>query len=319
MQKVSLEAQVNESQAGSRLDQVAAELFPDYSRARLQKWIKQGKLLVNGVKSQSKQKLLGDEQLSINAELETQEKWQAEELPLDIVFEDDDFLVLNKTAGIVVHPAAGNHSGTLLNALLHHCPELGNIPRAGIIHRLDKDTSGLLVVAKTLSSHQTLVADLQARELNREYQALVCGLVTAGGQVDQPLGRHPVQRKKRAVVHGSAGKHAVTHYRVLQKFRAHSLLQVKLETGRTHQIRVHMAHLGYPLLGDPLYGGRLKIPKAASPALIECLKTFKRQALHAWKLGFMHPRTAQYMEWEAPLPADMQTLISILAEDNAHV
>jgi 23S rRNA pseudouridine1911/1915/1917 synthase len=319
MQKVSLEAQVNEVQAGSRLDQAAAELFPDYSRARLQKWIKQGKLLVNGEKSQSKQKLLGDERLSINAILEVQKKWQAEELPLDIVHEDADILVLNKAAGIVVHPAAGNHSGTLLNALLHHCPELMNIPRAGIIHRLDKDTSGLLVVAKTLSSHQTLVADIQARELNREYQALVCGLVTAGGQVDQPLGRHPVQRKKRAVVHGSAGKPAMTHYRVLQKFRAHSLLQVKLETGRTHQIRVHMAHLGYPLLGDPLYGGRLKIPKAASPALIGCLKTFKRQALHAWKLGFMHPSMAKYMEWEAPSPTDMQSLISILAEDNTHV
>jgi 23S rRNA pseudouridine1911/1915/1917 synthase len=319
MQKVSLEAQVNEVQAGSRLDQAAAELFPDYSRARLQKWIKQGKLLVNGEKSQSKQKLLGDERLSINAILEVQKKWQAEELPLDIVHEDADILVLNKAAGIVVHPAAGNHSGTLLNALLHHCPELMNIPRAGIIHRLDKDTSGLLVVAKTLSSHQTLVADIQARELNREYQALVCGLVTAGGQVDQPLGRHPVQRKKRAVVHGSAGKPAMTHYRVLQKFRAHTLLQVKLETGRTHQIRVHMAHLGYPLLGDPLYGGRLKIPKAASPALIGCLKTFKRQALHAWKLGFMHPSMAKYMEWEAPSPTDMQSLISILAEDNTHV
>jgi 23S rRNA pseudouridine1911/1915/1917 synthase len=319
MQKVSLEAQVNEVQAGSRLDQAAAELFPDYSRARLQKWIKQGKLLVNGEKSQSKQKLLGDERLSINAILEVQKKWQAEELPLDIVHEDADILVLNKAAGIVVHPAAGNHSGTLLNALLHHCPELMNIPRAGIIHRLDKDTSGLLVVAKTLSSHQTLVADIQARELNREYQALVCGLVTAGGQVDQPLGRHPVQRKKRAVVHGSAGKPAMTHYRVLQKFRAHSLLQVKLETGRTHQIRVHMAHLGYPLLGDPLYGGRLKIPKAASPALIGCLKTFKRQALHAWKLGFMHPSMAKYMEWEAPSPTDMQSLISIIAEDNTHV
>ncbi len=319
MQKVSLEAQVNEYQAGSRLDQVAAELFPDYSRARLQKWIKQGKLLVNGEKSQSKQKLLGDEQLSINATLEAQQEWQAEALPLDIVFEDADIMVLNKAAGIVVHPAAGNHSGTLLNALLHHCPELANIPRAGIIHRLDKDTTGLLVVAKTLSSHQALVADLQARELNREYQALVCGLVTAGGQVDEPLGRHPVQRKKRAVVRGSAGKHAVTHYRVLKKFRAHSLLQVKLETGRTHQIRVHMAHLGYPLLGDPLYGGRLKLPKAASPALIECLKTFKRQALHAWKLGFMHPSTAQYMEWEVKLPDDMQSLISILEEDNALV
>ncbi len=319
MQKVSLQAQVNSRQAGLRLDQAAAELFPDYSRARLQKWIKEGHLLVNGQPGQSKQKLLGDEMLSVNAALEAQQQWQAEALPLEIVFEDSSLLVINKMAGVVVHPAAGNYSGTLLNALLHHCPELANLPRAGIVHRLDKDTSGLLVVAKTLSSHQALTASIQRRQVKREYQAVVCGLVTAGGEVNEPLGRHPVLRKKRAVVHGSGGKMAVTHYRVLQKFRAHTLLQVNLETGRTHQIRVHMAHLGFPLLGDPLYGGRLKLPAGASPALIDSLQQFRRQALHAWKLGLVHPHTDEYLDWEAPLPADMQALLAVLEDDYASI
>lgn len=319
MQKVSLQAQVNSRQAGLRLDQAAAELFPDYSRARLQKWIKDGQLLVNGYPGQSKQKLLGDEMLSVNAALEAQQQWQAEALPLEVVFEDSSLLVINKAAGIVVHPAAGNYSGTLLNALLHHCPELANLPRAGIVHRLDKDTSGLLVVAKTLSSHQALTASIQRRQVKREYQAVVCGLVTAGGEVNEPLGRHPVLRKKRAVVHGSGGKMSVTHYRVLQKFRAHTLLQVNLETGRTHQIRVHMAHLGFPLLGDPLYGGRLKLPAGASPALIDSLQQFRRQALHAWKLGLVHPHTDEYLDWEAPLPADMQALLAVLEDDYASI
>ncbi len=316
MQKVSLQAQVNTEQAGQRLDQAAAELFPDYSRARLQKWIKQGQLLVNGQPGQSKQKLMGDELLSVNASLEAQQAWQAENLPLDILFEDSSLLVLNKASGLVVHPAAGNYTGTLLNALLHHCPELASIPRAGIVHRLDKDTSGLLVVAKNLGAHQALTASIQRREVNREYQAIVSGLVTAGGEINEPLGRHPVQRKKRAVVQGSGGKTAITHYRVLQKFRAHTLLQVKLETGRTHQIRVHMAYLGFPLLGDPVYGGRLKLPAGASPALISSLQQFRRQALHAWKLGLEHPDSGEYLEWKAPLPADMQALLAVLEDDH---
>ena len=318
MQKFSLEAKVAMEQAGSRLDQVAAALFPDYSRARLQQCIKEGQLLVDGDTAQNKQKLYGGELISLTLANAHQEQWQAEELPIEIVYEDESLLIINKAAGFVVHPAAGNYTGTLLNALLYHYPELGKLPRAGIVHRLDKETSGLMVVARNLVAHQALVGMIQAREVSREYQAVVNGLVTAGGTVDAALGRHPVLRTKRAVVSGSAGKNAVTHYRILNKFRAHSHLQVKLETGRTHQIRVHMAHIGFPLVGDPMYGGRLKLPKAASPELIACLKGFKRQALHAWRLGFQHPETGESMEWEAEIPADMQELIRILAEDYAY-
>ena len=214
--------------------------------------------------------------------------------------------MINKQAGLVVHPAAGNRSGTLLNGLLHHCPELGQIPRAGIVHRLDKETSGLMVVAKTLESHLALVQQLRDKEVSRIYQAVVCGLVTAGGKIDEPLGRHPVHRTKRAVSHGADAREAVSHYRVLQKFRSHTLVQVTLETGRTHQIRVHMTHLGFPLVGDPVYGGRPRIPKGSSPELISYLEKFKRQALHAWQLGIDSSQTGEAMSWQADIPEDMQ-------------
>ncbi len=316
MQKFSVEAKVSDEHSGARLDQVAAVLFSDFSRSRLQSWIKQGKLLVDGNAVQTRHKLLGGEVLSLDAELEEQEKWHPEELPLDIIFEDESLLIINKPVGLVVHPAAGNYTGTLLNALLYRYPELNDIPRAGIVHRLDKDTSGLMVVAKTLSSHNALVEMIQAREFNREYQAVCNGLVTAGGMVEAHLGRHPVHRKKRAVVSELNGKHALTHYRVMQKFRSHTHLSVKLETGRTHQIRVHMTHIGFPLVGDALYGGRMKLPKGASPELISFLTHFKRQALHAWKLGFVHPELDEYMEWEVAPPVDMQELLTVLANDN---
>jgi len=316
MEKFYLEAKVSSEQAGLRLDQVASSLFPDYSRVRLQSWIQQGNLLVDGKKAKNRQKLLGDELITLSAVQEVQEQWQAESIPLDIIHEDDSILVINKAAGLVVHPAAGNYSGTLLNALLHHYPELETIPRAGIVHRLDKETSGLMVVARTLPSHLSLIEQIQAREVSREYQAVTTGLVTAGGSVDAPLGRHPVHRTKRAVVSEQSGKAAITHYRVIKKFRAHTHLAVKLETGRTHQIRVHMAYLGFPLIGDQVYGGRPKIPKAASPDLIDMIKNFKRQALHAWKLGLQHPETGELLSWEAELPQDMQQLLSVLSEDN---
>lgn len=318
-EKFLLNATVAPDMAGMRLDQAAAALFPDFSRGRLQAWIKAGKLQVNGSSARSKDKLLGGEALSLQAESEARDEWQAEDIPLDIVYEDEALLVLNKPVGLVVHPAAGNRQGTLLNALLHHAPGLEQLPRAGIVHRLDKDTSGLMVVAKTLASHAALVAQLQEREIQRQYQAVVTGVVTAGGEVDVPLGRHPRQRTKRAVVHGAGGKPARTHYRVLAKYRHHSLLRLKLETGRTHQIRVHMAHIGYPLVGDQTYGGRLKLPKACTPELREYLQQFKRQALHAFCLGLVHPETLDYVEWQATLPEDIERLLSALAEDQSDV
>ncbi len=315
MEKFYLEGEVSFEHSGLRLDQIASAMFPNFSRARIQTWIKDGSLLVDGKQAKNKQKLLGGELITLSAHQESQEQWQAEPLPLDVLYEDESLLIINKPAGLVVHPAAGNYSGTLLNALLHHYPESGKIPRAGIVHRLDKETSGLMVVARTLESHQFLIEQIQAREISREYQAVAVGLVTAGGTIDAPLGRHPVHRTKRAVVSEQSGKNALTHYRVLKKFRAHTHLLVKLETGRTHQIRVHLAHIGFPLVGDQVYGGRPKVPKAASPALIAMIAAFKRQALHAWKLGLQHPATGEYMEWETDLPQDMLQLLSVLNED----
>jgi 23S rRNA pseudouridine1911/1915/1917 synthase len=316
-EKFTLEALVAESHRGSRLDQVAADLFPDFSRARLQQWIKEGCLTVNGRQAKPKDKVMGGERLDLIAEIEAESGHEAEAISLDIIYEDDDLLVINKPAGLVVHPGAGNRTGTLLNALLHHDPGLEQIPRAGIVHRLDKETTGLMVVARTLKAHQDLVEQLRLREVRREYLAIVCGVVTAGGTVDAPLGRHPVQRKKRAVSEAQDARPAVTHYRVEQKFRSHTLLSCSLETGRTHQIRVHMAHIGFPLLGDPTYGGRLKLPRGASPSLISAIQQFKRQALHAWRLGLVHPETLDDMEWEVPLPDDMNSLLEVLAEDSA--
>lgn len=311
-----VDAEVPLEVAGQRLDQVAPQLFPDFSRSRLQSWIKLGNLQVDGKSARGKDKLNGGETLTLAAVLEQQNHWQPEPIPFDIVYEDEALIVINKQAGLVVHPAAGNRSGTLLNGLLHHCPELGQIPRAGIVHRLDKDTSGLMVVAKTLESHLALVQQLRDKEVSRIYQAVVCGLVTAGGKIDEPLGRHPVHRIKRAVSHGADAREAVSHYRVLQKFRSHTLVQVTLETGRTHQIRVHMTHLGFPLVGDPVYGGRPRIPKGSSPELISYLEKFKRQALHAWQLGLTHPQTGEAMSWQADIPEDMQALLELLETDN---
>lgn len=311
-----LQATVPETLSGQRLDQVAAALFSDYSRARLQQWIRDGELLVNGAVLKPKARLLAGDQLALapGPLPDSTKAWQQPEaMPLDIVFEDESLLVINKPVGMVVHPAAGNHAGTLLNGLLHHCPALQKIPRAGIVHRLDKDTSGLMVVAKTLPAHHSLVSQLQARAVEREYLAVACGVLTGGGTVDLPLGRHPVQRKKQAVVEG--GKRAVTHYRVLERYRAHTLLQVNLETGRTHQIRVHMSHLRHPLVGDSLYGGRLRIPAGCSVSLATLLREFPRQALHARRLSLQHPQAATPCVWEAPVPVDMQQLLDVLRAD----
>jgi 23S rRNA pseudouridine1911/1915/1917 synthase len=306
-----LSAQVPVGMYGQRFDQVAAELFPDFSRSRLQSWIRDGQLTLDGRVAKPNAKVIGGEVLDLNAELEAQGTWEPEPIDLNIVYEDDHLLVINKPAGLVVHPAAGNYTGTLLNALLNHVPDLINLPRAGIVHRLDKETTGLMVVAKTLQAHGDLVEQLAERSVSREYEAVAVGAMTGGGTVDAPMGRHPTQRKLMAVL-SQGGKRAVTHYRVLTRFPHHTHIRVKLETGRTHQIRVHMAHIGFPLVGDATYGKRFKIPKGATEELIETLKAFPRQALHAANLGLEHPATGEYCEWSAPLPADMQALLVAL-------
>lgn len=300
--------------AGTRLDQAAAELFSDYSRERLKTWINQGELTVDGERAKPKAKLVGEETLTLCATLEDEKRFTPQDIPLDVVFEDEHLLIINKPAGMVVHPAPGNPDGTLLNALLHHHPALAEIPRAGIVHRLDKDTSGLLMVAKTLPTQAALVEQLQARTVSRQYDAVVIGTPVAGATVDAPIGRHPKDRKRQAVTTG--GKPAVTHYRVVERFRTHTHVRCKLETGRTHQIRVHMAHARYPLIGDQLYGGRPKLPPGAADTLKEILREFPRQALHARRLGFVHPHSGQEMTFRAPLPDDLLMLLDYLREDH---
>lgn len=299
--------------AGNRLDQIAAHVFPDYSRERLKDWIKDGSLTVNGASAKPKDRLLGGEQLRLAAELAVETTDQPEDIPLTIVYEDESLLVIDKPAGLVVHPGAGNPGGTLLNALLSHCPELELLPRAGIVHRIDKETSGLLVVAKTLLAHTDLVAQLAEKSVYREYEAVAVGVLTSGGTVNAAIDRHPQDRVRMAVVED--GKPAVTHYRVLERFRGHTHLRLQLETGRTHQIRVHMLHIKHPLVGDPVYGGRMRLPKGATPELIAAVQNFPRQALHARRLGLQHPETGTPMQWESPLPADMVELLEVLKRD----
>lgn len=298
---------------GQRLDQIAAQLFPEHSRSRLAGWIKDGRLTVDGAVLRPRDIVHSGAQLVLEAEQEAQGEWLAQDIELEIVYEDEHILVIDKPAGLVVHPAAGHQDGTLLNALLYHVPDIANVPRAGIVHRLDKDTTGLMVVAKTLEAHTKLVAQLQARSVSRIYEAIVIGVITSGGTIDAPIGRHGVQRQKMAVV--DAGKVAVSHYRVLERFRAHTHTRVKLETGRTHHIRVHMSHIGYPLVGDPVYGGRFRIPPVASQTLVQTLREFPRQALHARFLELDHPATGVRMKWESPLPEDFLWLLSLLRQD----
>jgi 23S rRNA pseudouridine1911/1915/1917 synthase len=308
-----LTARVAESQAGLRLDQALPELFRDFSRSRLQQWVREGRVRVDGAVRRGRDKVIGGEQVELDAVLERHDVVTAEDLPLDVVYRDNSLLVIDKPPGLVVHPAAGNWAGTLQNALLSLDPTLAVLPRSGIVHRLDKDTSGLLVVARTPAAHKALVDALQTRAVKREYRAIVNGAPAAGGVVDAPIGRHPTARTRMAVV--ASGKHALTRYRVLERFRAHGHLQVNLETGRTHQIRVHLAHVGHPLVGDPVYGGRLRVPAGCTPALADALRSFRRQALHAHRLGLPHPETGEWVEWESPLPADLRQLLEALAAD----
>jgi len=312
---IELAAEVPAELDGDRLDQAAARLFPAYSRSRLQSWIRSGELRVGGEQRRPRDKVSLGETLVVAAEQVQEVGWQPQLIDLDIVHEDGSILVLNKPAGLVVHPAAGHADGTLVNALLAHAPELAQLPRAGIVHRLDMETSGIMVVARSLTAHHHLVAQLQARTVKREYCAVCIGAMTGGGTVDAPMGRHPRQRKKMAVL-AFGGKPAITHYRVTRRFGHHTRITVNLETGRTHQIRVHMAHRHYPLVGDPLYGGRPRIPKAASAELIEALRGFPRQALHAQALGLIHPESGEEMRFECPLPADILALLDVLERED---
>lgn len=296
--------------SGQRVDQVMARLFPDYSRSRISDWIKQGDALVDGKRCKPRDKLKGGESLELFAQVESQTQSLPQEIELDIVYLDEDVLVINKPAGLVVHPAAGNPDGTLLNALLYHFPDQEYLPRAGIVHRLDKDTTGLMVVARSERAHKSLVEQLQDKTMGRQYQAIVSGVMTGGGMVDEPIGRHPTARTKMAVHH--LGKPAVTHYRVAERFTAHTLLDVMLETGRTHQIRVHLAYLHYPIVGDRVYAGRAKIPRGVSDSLKQVIREFPRQALHARRLQLQHPGNDEELAWEVPLPEDMQALIAAL-------
>lgn len=313
-QQLQLQAQILESQLGQRLDQALAELFPDYSRSRIKEWILDNRVQVNGkIINRPKEKVFGSEQIAIDVLIEEDMRWQPQNIPLNIVYEDDEIIVINKPRDLVVHPGAGNPDGTVLNALLYRYPEIINVPRAGIVHRLDKDTTGLMVIAKTIPAQTHLVEALQLREITREYEAVVNGRMTAGGTVDEPIARHPTKRTHMAI--HPLGKPAITHYRVMEHFRAHTRLRLRLESGRTHQIRVHMAHINHPLVGDPVYGGRPRPLKGVSEEFRQVMNNFDRHALHATMLRLYHPRTGIEMEWHADIPADMVILINILKAD----
>jgi 23S rRNA pseudouridine1911/1915/1917 synthase len=291
---------LSEGLAGTRLDQALTKLLPDYSRTQVQEWIKNQEVQLNGKPTKTRYNVIGGEIVVIDGTIKAQHAWEAQNITLSVIYEDDAILVINKPVGMVIHPAAGNFKSTLLNALLHHAPSLQSLPRAGIIHRLDKDTSGLLVIAKTQAALHHLSLQMKERTITRIYQAIVAGILTSGG-------------KGMAVI--ETGKPAVSHYRVMERYRAHTRVKVQLETGRTHQIRVHMAHIHYPVLGDQTYSGRLQLPKGATPELVTMLRQFKRQALHAFELGLVHPTTLEPMTWRAPLPDDMKQLIEVLRTD----
>jgi len=308
-------ARVPETASGRRFDAVLAELFPEFSRSRLAGWIRSGDVLLDDREVRPRDPVRGGEQVSLRARLEEETRAEPQDIPLQVVYEDDEVLVIDKPAGLVVHPGAGNPDGTLVNALLHRHPALAAVPRAGVVHRLDKDTSGVMVVARTLQAQTALVAQLSARGVHRQYLAVVTGALVAGGTVDAPIDRHPRDRVRMAV--REDGRDAVTHYRLRERFRAHTAVECRLETGRTHQIRVHMTHVRHPIVGDPLYGGPLKLPKGASEELVAALRGFRRQALHAETLEFAHPASGEPVRCSAPVPADMLALMAALRVDAA--
>ena len=301
--------------AGDRLDQALAAVLPDFSRSQVQRWIDDGRVQLGGKIPSQRLRLQGRELIELEYEPATHTESEPQPIPLDIVYQDDQILVINKPAGLVVHPGAGNPDQTLVNGLLHLDPSLAELPRAGIVHRLDKDTSGLLVVARNESVRLNLIDQLSERSVKREYLALVNGRLIAGGTVNAPIGRSAGDRRRMTVTPG--GKPAITHYRVEERFRSHTLLRVSLETGRTHQIRVHLAHIRHPIVGDPVYGGRAYNPKGASKELLEALRGFQRQALHATRLGLVHPTTGERLEWERPMPEDMLHLVEVMRRDES--
>jgi 23S rRNA pseudouridine1911/1915/1917 synthase len=310
MKLIQQSFQIDRHQAGNRLDHALHQLLPDYSRSRIQQWIQQGFVVINRQNCKPRQKVFSGDLVDLDVPQQAVISDRPQAMEFDILHQDEDVFVVNKPAGLVVHPAAGHPDGTLVNGLLAQDATLQQLPRAGIVHRLDKDTTGVMVVARNLTAHNSLVEQLQAREVKREYIAIARGVVTAGRRIETDMGRHPHNRKKMAVV--KEGKKAVTHFQVARKFGHHSLLKLQLETGRTHQIRVHMAHLQYPLLGDPLYGGRGHVPAACDVALIEAIQGFQRQALHAERLSFVHPRSGDAVSFEAPLAADFASLLDML-------
>ena len=314
MTSEKLTATVPDELAGLRLDQALARMFPDYSRSRLKDWLLNGVISVEGGPQRPRDAVAGGERIEFEPQSDVEVEAAPEPIDLDIVHEDAELLVINKPAGLVVHPGAGNPGGTLLNGLLHHAPTLQEVPRAGIIHRIDKDTSGLLLVAKTLTAHTALVRLLADRDISREYLAVCCGVLTGGGTINQPIARHPVDRTRMSVQQD--GRHAVTHFTVEERFRAHTYIRVRLETGRTHQIRVHFAWRRNPLVGDPVYGGRLALPAGASDALVTALRGFRRQALHATRLAFEHPASGEILDLEVPPPLDFASLLETLREDS---
>lgn len=310
---IQIDTVIPEEMSGKRLDQALAKLLPEHSRARLQGWIRDGYVLIDKKIMRPRDKIQGGEQVEIQAEIEVQISASPENIPLEIIFEDEYLIIINKPAGLIVHPGAGNPQHTLMNALLHHDQKLDQVPRAGIVHRLDKDTSGLLVIARTPQSHTSLVKQLQTRDMHREYVTIVSGVMTAGGTIDQPIGRHPKHRTRMAIVKN--GRTAITHYRIIRKYRHHSQLQVNLETGRTHQIRVHMTWYHHPIIGDPVYGAKKQLVKGMDSNLANIVTAFPRQALHARAIQLLHPHSDELMTWEAPIPEDITELIDSLELD----
>lgn len=310
----TMTARVPEALHGARLDAAAASLFPAFSRSRLADWIKLGRLQRNQSAAKPRDKVAVADHITLTPEYDDRVEWAPEALPLDLLYEDDHVIVLNKPAGLVVHPAAGHHSGTLVNRLLAHAPEMASLPRGGIVHRLDKDTSGVMLAAKSTLAHKSLVAQLAERTVSRHYSAVCRGTFSGGGTIDGPIGRHPTSRIKMAVV--PDGKPAVTHYRIAARFGAHTHLDVSLESGRTHQIRVHLAWRKHPLIGDPVYGGRAMRPAGASDRLLSALQEFPRQALHARELEFLHPESNESLQFSATIPEDLAVLLGCLAEED---